>query len=118
MKKNNVIINPCDNRKCMQINKCACSNQGICLVVPVSIHSICKNSHLLVIVEVYKDKKLYSRKIKEVFTDSINEDNLDCCSDNSLIDSLFIDNFKFYFINVFNPKCIHIEVNTQYIYDC
>ena len=31
---------------------------------------------------------------------------------------LFIDNFEFYFLDDCNPKCIYVEVKTQYIYSC
>lgn len=118
MNKNTAVIFPCDNIKYIPINKCNCLSQGSCLIVPVSIHSVCSNSYLLVIVEVYKEKKLYARRIKKIFTGASKENKCNCCVENDLIDCLFVDNFKFYFINDCNPKSVHVEVNTQYIYDC
>lgn len=120
MKKNNNIICPRENLKYIPANDASCSNQGTCLIVPVSIHNVCKNKHLLVIVEVYKDNSFYAREIKKVFTGSKTDNRYSCCCHecNNLIDCLFIDNFEFYFIDNCNPECICIEVKTQYIYDC
>ena len=62
-----------------------------------------------------------ARQIKEVFTGSNNEhcnNNCCCCCYDNLIDNLFIDNFEFYFLDDCNPKCIYVEVKTQYIYSC
>lgn len=115
--KRNTTLCPCDKIRYIEIDN-NCLNQGTCLVIPVSIHCVCPNSHLLVIVEVFKEKKLYSRKIKEIFTGSNKEHNLNYCEADDLIDCLFVDKFKFYFINDFNPQCIHVEVSTQYIYNC
>lgn len=118
MNRNDFTMCSCKNIKYLPTNKYICSNQSTCLIVPVSIHRVCENSYLLVIVEVFKDNKFYARKIKEVFTGYSKNDKSNCSSNNNLIDCLFIDNFKFYFIDDCNPKCIHVEVITQYIYDC
>ena len=120
-KKNNVVIYPCENVKYLDCIDSKSYNSGACLIVPVSIHNVCENEHLLVIVEVYKDNKFYSRQIKEVFTGSNNEhcnNNCCCCCYDNLIYNLFIDNFEFYFLDDCNPKCIYVEVKTQYINSC
>lgn len=120
-KKKHVVMYPCENIKYMHCNDANCSNPGMCLIVPVSVHNVCKNECLLVIVEVYKDNCLYARQVKKVFTGSKQKhecgyNNFNCsCSDN-LIDCLFIDNFEFYFLNECDPMCICVEVKTQYIY--
>lgn len=119
MKKNTTVLCPCKNISYIKSNDYSCSSSGTCLVVPVSIHNICKNKHLLVIVEVYKDNNLYARQIKKIFTglekgNCHNQCNCSCC--NNLIDCLFIDDFKFYFLSEFTPVCISVEVKTQYIY--
>ena len=106
-KKNNVVIYPCENVKYLDCIDSKSYNSGACLIVPVSIHNVCENEHLLVIVEVYKDNKFYSRQIKEVFTGSNNEhcnNNCCCCC--------------YDFLDDCNPKCIYVEVKTQYIYSC
>lgn len=120
-KKNNVVIYPCENVKYLDCIDSKSYNSGACLIVPVSIHNVCENEHLLVIVEVYKDNQFYSRQIKEIFTGSNNDhcnNNCCCCCYDSLIDNLFVDNFEFYFLDDCNPKCIYVEVKTQYIYSC
>lgn len=123
MNKKNIVICPCENTRFLPINKCCNSNNGTCLIVPVSLRDVCKNKHLLVIVEVYKDNNLYARQIKKVFTGCSEENNCNyCCSKCSncddLIDCLFIDDFEFYFLDICNPKCIYVDVKIQYLYDC
>ena len=70
-KKNNVVIYPCENVKYLDCIDSKSYNSGACLIVPVSIHNVCENEHLLVIVEVYKDNKFYSRQIKEVYPEGV-----------------------------------------------
>lgn len=122
MSKNNTTIFSCDKIRYFPINKYNCANDSSCLVIPLTLHCVCSNSHILVIVELFLNNKLYSRKIKKIFTgkeDSCNcPPKSDCCNSDNLIDSLFVDNFKFYFLNTYDPKSVTVEVNLQYIYDC
>lgn len=100
------------------MNRDSCLNKGICLIVPVTIHCVYPDSYILVVVEVYVKDKLYSRKMKKVFTGHSIEDKDRCSEFIKLIDSLFVDDFKFYFMNDLNINCIHVDVNIQYIYEC
>lgn len=123
MNKKSIIIHPCENTNIMHIDKHCGPNNDVCLIVPVSIHDVCENKYLLVIVEVYKDDKLYARQIKKIFTGCYKENNCDCshckCSScNNLIDCLFIDDFEFYFVDICDPECIFVDVKIQYLYDC
>lgn len=116
MDRNSTSLLPCDKMRCLPINKYNCIDSTSCLVVPVTIHHICPNSTILVIVELFIKNKLYSRQIKKIFTGNV--DNCNCCTKEKLIDCLFVDNFKFYFINECVPKYINVDVNIQYIYNC
>jgi len=117
MNKHNTNIFPANKAHYPLVNKYNYINSNFCLIVPVSIHQVCSNSHVLVIVEVYVKNKIYSRKIKNVFTISTN--NTDCRSlyynKNHLIEYMFIDKFKFYFSHEYNPKHIKVAVDIQYI---
>lgn len=118
MNRNNSAMFQCEKVKYFPMDKCNCTSQGACLIAPVCIHCVCPNSNLLVIVEVFIKDKLYSRKFKKIFTGSPKSDKCNCHEYDKTIDSLFIDNFKFYFIEIYNPEYIRVEVNTQYLYDC
>lgn len=123
MYNRNMTIYPCDDMKFMPIDECSNSSHGSCLIVPVYIHNVCENENLLVIVEVYKNDNLYAREIKKVFTGCNKKscctyNNKNCCCDSNMIDTLFIGNFEFYFLDECNPNCICVKVKTQYIYDC
>ncbi len=111
MKNKNLIIHPCENNKCLPMNCDANNSTGLCLIIPVYIHEVCKNKHLLVIVEVYKYDHLYARQIKEIFTGDC--DN--CCCYKNLISRLYAGDFEFYFTDICEPTSICIEVKTQYI---
>lgn len=112
MNKNNTVIFPYNKIRYSPIG----TSQGACLMVPVSMHFVCPNAYLLVVVEVFIKNKLYSRKMKKIFTGECKINKYNYRSKKNIIEHLFIDNFKFYFINDCNPKYIHVEVNTQYIY--
>ena len=119
----NMDIYSCEDIKFITIDECSNSSHGSCLIVPVYIHNVCKNKTLLVIIEVYKNNRLYAREIKKIST-SCNKTscctckNKNCCCDNNIIDSVFVGNFEFYFIDDCNPKCVYVDIKTQYIYDC
>lgn len=120
MSKNDTTIFSCDKIRYFPINKRNCTNDGSCLVIPLTLHCVCSNSYLLVIVELFLSNKLYARKMKKIFTG--NNDNCqpkpNCCNSDEMIESLFVDNFKFYFLSTYDPKNVTVEVNVQYIYDC
>lgn len=120
MNKNNTSVFCCDKTRYLPINKYSCIDTTSCLIIPVTIHHVCPNSHILVVVEVYSKNKLYSRKIKKIFTGSVADCDCksNCYNKNEPIEYLFVDNFKFYFINYCNIKYINVDVNIQYIYDC
>lgn len=113
MNSKNSILHPCDINKCLTMH-CSCNDSsGTCLIVPVYIHNICKNEHILVIVEIYKNKELYAREIKKIFTGCCSQ----CCCNNGMISRMYAGDFEFYFTDIFEPSCICIEVKTQYIFN-
>lgn len=71
---------PCKDITYTKSNCC----QGTCIVVPVTLYNVCENEHLLVIVEVYKCNRLYTREIRKVFTGSckIKDNDNSYCSSN------------------------------------
>ena len=118
MNKDDSVIFPCDKVKYKPVDKYDCESQGTCLVIPVTLHCVCIDSYILVIVEVIKDGRLYARKIKKIFTGNSFCNDMCYCKENRIIEKLFVGDFKFYFIGDCTPKCIRVEVSTQYIYDC
>lgn len=114
---NSTVIFPCKKVKCIPVEKCNTSDEGICIIVPVIIHHVCPKVYMLVIVEVYLNEKLYCRKIKKIYTGTEKRNKCDCGEQDNIIESLYIDEFKFYFVDICEPECIKIEVETQYLYD-
>lgn len=111
MNSKNSIIYPCEINKCFPLD-CNCDDfLGTCLIVPVYLHDICPNQHLLVIVELYKNNHLYARQVKQIFTGN----NKSCSCNNSTIKRLYAGDFEFYFAEICEPSCICVEVKTQYI---
>lgn len=127
---------PCKDIKYIKNNGQSNCCQGSCIIVPVTLHNICENEHLLVIVEVYKNQKLYTREIRKIFTGCYkvkNDDDINCysCNDCDCCNTdhcnncncgetykFFVGNFEFYFIDKIDPRCISIQVKTQCIFDC
>lgn len=113
MNSKNSILHPCDINKYLTINDDCNDSSGICLIVPVYIHKVCRNKHMLVIVEIYRNNHLYARQIKEVFTSSCKK----CCENDGMISRMYVADFEFYFTDICEPSSICVEVKTQYIYD-
>ena len=113
MNSKNLTLHPCDINKCLTMDCCCNDSLGICLIVPVYIHNVCVNKHMLVIVEIYKNNNLYARQIKEVCTSYHKK----CCENNNMIRRMYVGDFEFYFTDICDPSSICINVKTQYIYD-